>query len=124
MTSLTKKIIIAMAAVLILAGTAWVQDKATDDDPFVYDWENRQAPVPRKHVFQTQYLGGTQIVFDHQLHTNDLGLECIECHHVEGCEHCHRDEVRTIDVQEAKVALHTNCFVCHADMACIDCHKQ
>lgn len=122
MNKTVTRLLLAFFAVMLLAGTAWVQDKT--DDPFVYDWENRQADIPRKHVFQTKYLGGSQIVFDHELHTDGLGLECIECHHVEGCEHCHRKEVRTIDVQESKVALHTNCFVCHGDMACIDCHRQ
>ncbi|MFH0881423.1 MAG: cytochrome c3 family protein [bacterium] len=123
MNVMLKRLLFAVAAVVLLAGTAWVQDKKPDN-PFVYDWEHRHAPIPRKHVFQTQYLGGTQIVFDHELHTKDLGLECIECHHVEGCQHCHGKQVRTVDVQESKVALHTNCFVCHADKACIDCHRQ
>lgn len=97
---------------------------AVQELPFVYDWENRQSPIPEKHVFQTKYLGGTQIVFDHRFHAEDVELECIECHHVEGCTHCHREEVTVVDVQESKVALHKNCFHCHEDMACIDCHKQ
>lgn len=97
---------------------------AVQEVPFVYDWENRRTPVPERHVFQTDYLGGTQIVFDHQFHSDMLGLECIECHHVEGCNHCHRDEVTQVDVQESKVAIHTNCFACHEGMACVDCHKQ
>jgi hypothetical protein len=114
--------LIAAGALLVLVG--FVMGVAVQETPFVYDWEGRQAPVPDQHVFQTKYLGGTQIVFDHKLHADGMGLECIECHHVEGCAHCHREEVTTIDVQESKVALHTNCFVCHEDMSCVDCHEQ
>lgn len=97
---------------------------ATKEIPFVYDWTNRKSEVPKMHVFQTQYKDGTQIVFDHALHSDELGIECIECHHVEGCSHCHRKEVTQVDVQESKVAIHTNCFACHEDMSCVDCHKQ
>lgn len=90
----------------------------------IYDWENRKQPVPEKHVFQTQYLGGSQIVFDHKMHEEDMGIECIECHHVEGCSHCHKKEVRTVDIAESKVAIHKTCFTCHEDMSCVECHRQ
>ncbi|MCB2199111.1 cytochrome c family protein [bacterium] len=90
----------------------------------IYDWDNRRSEIPEKHVFQTQYLGGTQIVFDHQMHVDDFGMECIECHHVEGCAHCHKEDVRQVDVAEAKVAIHRNCFACHEDMSCVECHRQ
>ncbi len=92
--------------------------------PEVYDWDNRKQDIPDKHVFQTSYLGGSQIVFDHAFHTEDLELECIECHHVEGCVHCHKEETRQVDVASAKTAIHRNCFACHEDMSCVDCHDQ
>lgn len=116
----TKQII--LGALLLLVGVGI--GLSVQEVPFVYDWENRITPEPEKHVFQTSYLGGTQIVFDHEFHAHALELECIECHHVEGCAHCHRDEVTQIDVQESKVAIHKNCFTCHEDMSCVDCHEQ
>lgn len=120
MKNLNKIIVLSIIVLFVFASTALVQDKT----PFVYDWENRKSDIPDKHVFQTDYLGGTQIVFDHEFHAGMLELDCIECHHVEGCAHCHKAEVTEADIQEAKVALHKNCFACHADMACIDCHRQ
>ena len=74
--------------------------------PQIYNWDNRAQPIPDVHIFQTRYLGGTQIAFDHKARGEDVGLECITCHHVEGCGHCHREEVRTVDVADAKVAIH------------------
>ncbi|MBD3167628.1 hypothetical protein GF324_13595 [bacterium] len=94
------------------------------EEMFIYDWENRQADTPEKVVFQTDYLGGTQIVFEHEFHTDMLEIECIECHHVEGCRHCHRDDVKTVDVAETKVALHKTCYTCHEGMTCTECHEQ
>ena len=48
-----------------------------------YNIEAKIKQPPKIHVFQTQYKGGTQVVFNHQEHVEDFGLECIECHHVE-----------------------------------------
>ena len=110
--------ILLLVVVFVLGATT--ADKVGE----IYDWDNRMQPVPKKHVFQTDYLGGTQIVFDHQMHVEDFGMECIECHHVEGCYHCHKEEVRQVDVAEMKVAIHRNCFTCHEDMSCVECHEQ
>lgn len=111
-------IILVLVAVFAMGATT---TKVVEE---IYDWDNRVQPVPDKHIFQTKYLDGTQIVFDHKMHVEDLGMECIECHHVEGCAHCHRKEVRSVDVAESKVAIHRNCFACHEDMSCVDCHQQ
>lgn len=98
--------------------------KKTKEPSILYDWSNRKRPIPDEKVFQTKYLGGTQIVFNHKLHEKDLKIQCIECHHVESCEHCHKKEVTRWDVQESKVVLHENCFVCHSDKSCTACHKK
>ncbi len=88
-----------------------------------------KAAPPKVHVFQTAYRGGTQIVFDHEKHVKEVGLECIDCHHVERCGKCHQqDETNLIAVTRGKQALHENCIACHASMSgpqkCDECHKQ
>ena len=62
-------------------------------------------------------------------HAEGYGLECIECHHVESCSHCHSKNIQQIEVEESKVALHKNCLNCHRGMEvgplqCDECHKQ
>ena len=94
-----------------------------------YDIEAKIKKPPKLHVFQTQYNEGTQIVFNHESHSQELGLECIECHHVESCQHCHQKEVILAEVEESKVALHKNCLNCHLGMGvgpqqCDECHKR
>ncbi|MDK9699522.1 MAG: cytochrome c family protein [bacterium] len=107
--------------------TATVGEKQVekkDSVSILYDWQNRIRPIPDEHVFQTKYLGGTQIVFNHKKHVDSYKLECINCHHVESCKHCHSKEVKTMDISESKVALHENCFACHRNMSCVECHKK
>jgi len=94
-----------------------------------YDLSAKIKEPPEKHVFQTQYKDGTQIVFNHEEHAEGYGLECIECHHVESCSHCHGKNIQQIEVEESKVALHKNCLNCHRGMEvgplqCDECHKQ
>jgi hypothetical protein len=81
------------------------------------------------YVFQTQYDKGTQIVFKHKFHIEDLGLQCVECHHVESCTKCHlKNETHTMHVTEGKIALHENCLGCHAEIGgptdCNECHHR
>ncbi len=103
--------------------TGEVKEKL-DSTSILYDWQNRVRPIPDEYVFQTKYLGGTQIIFNHKKHVTDFKLECIRCHHVESCKHCHQKEVKPIDISESKVALHENCFACHKNMSCVECHKR
>jgi len=81
------------------------------------------------YVFQTQYKKGTQIVFRHKYHIEEIGLQCVECHHVESCVKCHlKNETHTMHVTEGKIALHENCMGCHSELAgptrCDECHRQ
>ncbi|MFQ6104258.1 MAG: cytochrome c3 family protein [Candidatus Glassbacteria bacterium] len=81
------------------------------------------------YVFQTQYKKGTQIVFRHEKHIGDIGLQCVECHHVEACTKCHfKNETHTMHVTEGKIALHENCMGCHAEIGgptdCDECHHR
>ncbi len=94
-----------------------------------YDLEAKSKQPPELHVFQTQYNEGTQVVFNHREHTDGYGLECIECHHVESCSHCHQKEIIQVELVESKVALHKNCLNCHMGMdvgpqECDECHKR
>lgn len=94
-----------------------------------YSIESKVKEPPKVRVFQTQYKGGTQIVFDHETHVDGYGLECIECHHVESCNHCHGKNVNMVEVEESKVALHKSCLNCHHGMdvgpqKCDECHRQ
>jgi len=118
-----KTLVLIAGLVLILGATAYLTNNQDPDAP--YNWDERHQPVPEKRIFQTDYKGGTLVVFDHKFHTEDLETDCIACHHVEACRHCHKEKVRVnVDVQEAKVALHENCYDCHEGMTCTDCHKE
>ena len=96
--------------------------------------ENEQfhviGAVPEVKVFQTDYNKGTQIVFNHKNHVEGYNLECIQCHHVENCNKCHlKNKGHKMEVEEGKVALHENCWKCHAELEagprkCDECHKQ
>jgi hypothetical protein len=78
------------------------------------DFYHTISDPPEKVVFQTKYKGGTQIVFDHVMHVDDFGLQCIECHHVEACNKCHlKNETQNLEISPGKVALHENCLRCH-----------
>ncbi|MBI4868886.1 MAG: cytochrome c3 family protein [Candidatus Wallbacteria bacterium] len=88
-----------------------------------------KAAAPKVRIFQTGYKGGTQVVFDHEKHVKDLGLECIECHHVERCSKCHLDDrENAMAVTRGKQALHESCLPCHAasgaPQKCDECHRQ
>ncbi|MBM4046883.1 MAG: cytochrome c3 family protein [Planctomycetes bacterium] len=88
-----------------------------------------KAEPPKVKIFQTLYKGGTQIVFNHEKHAKDLGLACIECHHVERCSKCHlKNGSHSMEVVNAKQALHENCIGCHSEVGapekCMHCHKQ
>ena len=94
-----------------------------------YDLEDKVREAPEIKVFQTDYNEGTQIVFNHDVHANGYGLECIECHHVESCGHCHKKEIIQAEIEESKVALHKSCLGCHKDwdvgpQQCDECHKR
>ena len=81
-----------------------------------YDIEAKSSVAKGKYIYQTEYNEGTQIVFNHEQHADGFGLECIECHHVESCNHCHRKDVGLVEVVESKVALHKSCLKCHEGM--------
>jgi|GEM_PF-3946748 len=81
------------------------------------------------YIFQTKYKKGTQIMFRHKYHIEDVGLQCVDCHHVESCTKCHlKNEPNTLVITEGKTALHKNCMGCHAEIGgptqCDDCHQQ
>ena len=92
----------------------------------IEDRMNVQAP--KIVVYKTQYKEGTQIRFDHTMHSVSYGLQCITCHHVEKCAHCHGTDTGAMMVEESKIALHETCMGCHRMMEsgprkCDDCHK-
>jgi primosomal protein N' len=116
-----------VAAMVLLTGVNIVMIRA--NMRLGYDPEAKILEPPELKVFQTQYNEGTQIVFNHEVHAEGYGLECIECHHVESCDHCHKKEIIQVEVEESKVALHKNCLNCHMGMdvgpqECDECHKR
>ena len=122
---MSKTFLIILVALLALTNVVLINAQMRKS----YDLENKVRTPPKVHVFQTQYNGGTQIVFNHEEHAEDMGLECIECHHVESCDHCHGESIGQMEVEEAKVALHKNCMSCHNTMdvgpqECDECHRQ
>ncbi|MEA2063910.1 MAG: cytochrome c3 family protein [Gemmatimonadota bacterium] len=94
-----------------------------------YDPEAKVKEPEEKYIFQTEYKGGTQIVFDHEMHAEGYGLECVECHHLESCRHCHGKKPEQADIERSMVAIHKVCLGCHHEMEvgpqkCEECHKQ
>jgi hypothetical protein len=122
---MSKRPYVLIAALLLIVNIVMIKGNMR----LGYDIEAKIKTPPKIHVFQTDYKGGTQIVFNHEQHSQGYGLECIECHHVESCSHCHQKKIIQVDLEEAKVALHKNCLNCHRGMEvgprqCDECHKQ
>src|SRR4030042_6730560 len=106
---MTKRLIVAIALLATAVNIFMIRANMR----LGYDIESKIRKPPEIHVFQTKYNEGTQIVFNHKEHADGYGLECIECHHVEACQHCHKKEIIKVDLEESKVALHKNCLNCH-----------
>jgi len=81
---------------------------------------------------------GKKGMFDHETHSQDLGLSCQDCHHMydeqsggepQACSACHMD-TGDEDMPSLEDACHKQCIGCHADMGsgpttsnCNECHK-
>ena len=120
-----RKPVVLIAALVLAVNIILIKANTRLD----YDIEDKIKEPPEIHVFQTGYDEGTQVVFNHKVHTEDYGLECTECHHVESCGRCHQKEVIQVEVEESKVALHKSCLNCHMGMdvgpqECSECHKR
>ncbi|MFW5930742.1 MAG: cytochrome c3 family protein [Desulfosalsimonas sp.] len=86
----------------------------------------------------TQALGDEGI-FDHDVHAEDYGLSCTECHHMyddedsgdapQNCNACHAD-TGDEDMPSLTDSYHQQCIECHVDFDsgpttenCNDCHQ-
>ncbi len=86
--------------------------------------------------------------FTHDLHYDDYGIECNDCHHVyvdgenvwtpdespDTCESCHDPVAGFDEVYRLETAFHKNCRTCHslvnegdeltpAPITCLGCHE-
>lgn len=124
----TKKIalyvVVAGLASLFIFGAAYAQDEIQwlEHDIFV----GRERPAA---------------VFSHAVHADDLGIDCLECHHIyengenvwddseeSDCTACHKLEAEGKKMPAVK-AFHANCQGCHKDEAkgpitCGECHPR
>jgi Class III cytochrome C family len=84
------------------------------------------AQMPETIIYSTWYQGGTDVPFDHPVHAEDEA-DCIQCHHVEGCRGCHRDQEEEILIRNRRIAYHEACFRCHEQEPggddCSACHQ-
>jgi hypothetical protein len=92
-------------------------------------FERETPPPPEDHIFLAQRTEGVSLVyFPHAAHADTYGLDCADCHHMEGCRHCHGQVLRPIDVVELQDALMDNCIRCHEDLdistSCDACHQD
>jgi hypothetical protein len=116
-------------AILLLAGLGMLAMAAIEPEKFLEPEDRRLRKAPEIKTYFTDYENGTIVNFDHKTHAEGYGLECIACHHVEACSDCHRKEIRDMQVEEAKVALHKNCLGCHREVEsgprkCDECHHK
>lgn len=81
---------------------------------------------------------GKKGMFDHAMHSEDLGLSCKDCHHMydeqsggapQACSACHM-QTGDQDMPSIEDACHKQCISCHQDMGsgpvtndCSACHK-
>jgi len=126
-------IALAGLASLVILGMAYAQDDMLwlEHDIFV----GRERPG---------------VAFPHALHADELGLDCLECHHiyengenvwdeseeVQKCSECHSPTENQGKVKKLKIAFHRNCKSCHRMLTkegmsedapyrkCSDCHEK
>ena len=121
-----KKILLALLAIAALAALVW---SAIEPNQVLDPEDRRLRKAPDVKTYFTDYNNGTIVNFNHKDHAQGYGLECIYCHHVEACGDCHQKEVKDLQVEESKVALHKNCLGCHQEVdagprKCDECHHK
>ncbi len=83
---------------------------------------------PEDHIFVTGHEGISTVGFPHKIHSEDYGLACTECHHLERCDLCHGRMQQRICVASAVTAVRDNCVNCHDDLGlptdCEQCHTE
>jgi len=124
--------LIALAAFLLFPVFA-ISDSDTPEEIIINNQgynSDKKGPVP----------------FGHQVHAEDYGLACDECHHVyksgknvweegdevEKCKTCHDPRESKGDAKKLQIAFHTNCKNCHKESGsdeapyktCYGCHKK
>jgi hypothetical protein len=81
--------------------------------------------------------------FTHQVHNEDYGIDCSECHHnyqggenvwqegdpVQKCDVCHSPKMKQGDVPRLLFAYHFECRKCHKEndsgpIECKECHTK
>ncbi len=121
------------AAVLTALAALWAVTGYAGDDATVLRTEvdinaetRADAEVPAEVTFDTWYLDGSRVVFDHALHVDGFEMACGECHHTEACGQCHLPEGTVTLIRDSQVSVHAVCFPCHEQEAggetCTDCH--
>ncbi len=121
-----KHLVIASLLIAALAALVW---SAIDPEQVLEPEDRRLRKAPDVKTYFTDYNNGTLVNFNHKEHAEGYGLECIACHHVEACSDCHHKEVKDVQIEEAKVALHKNCINCHRELEsgprkCEECHHK
>ena len=114
---------------LLLSPLLYLAVSAIEPSKVLEPEDRRLRKAPDTKSYLTEYNGGTVVTFTHKTHAEGYGLDCIYCHHVEACGDCHRKEVKDIQVEESKVALHKNCLGCHREIEsgprqCDECHHK
>ncbi|MFH1673842.1 MAG: acidic tetraheme cytochrome c3 TmcA [Pseudomonadota bacterium] len=117
-------IVAAGLASLFILGTAYAQDEIQWLEHGIFVGRERPAAA-----------------FSHALHSDDLGIDCLECHHIyengenvwddsaeSDCTACHKLEAEGRKMPAVK-AFHTNCQGCHKEegkgpITCGECHPR
>ena len=77
---------------------------------------------PVNHMtFKSKIAGVSDVLFDHEVHSDVYGLTCSECHQVASCNACHNPNTYSTK-PVSKEPTHTSCGSCHSMDHCGKCH--
>jgi hypothetical protein len=117
--------VVAVLVAICVSMSVYAQDDMMTLEPDIF--VDRQRPA---------------VLFPHSLHADELGIDCLECHHVydakgenvwddseeSNCTACHKLEADGKKMPAMK-AFHTNCQGCHEEegrgpVTCGECHLR
>lgn len=82
--------------------------------------------APSELELKTPAFMNSTVLVPHEMHVQDGGLRCQECHQGQGCLPCH--DIGKLKggkpLNAEKHSATTTCLACHADMSCSDCHSS
>lgn len=100
----------------------------------IYLIPGKTEDQPARVVFESK---GGRVIFSHQVHAEDYGFSCEDCHHEDtdldpplACGECHLPQAPDPDLLARTDAFHQQCMECHeqsdagpfGENSCNQCH--